>query len=95
MNGAVLLEGRQRQDPRADLFVARRDAEAAGFGQPRFLVDQLLQDATIDPHLLEHPVVDVAAVCAAVGLHLLLVDPPELGDGDVAAVDRRDHVPAA
>ena len=67
----------------------------ARLGQRRLLLDQLLDDALVDAQLLEQPVVDVAAVGAAVGLHLLLVDAAELADGDVAAVDARDDAVVA
>jgi hypothetical protein len=50
---AAFLEGRQRQDPLADLFVAGADAEAVGFGERRLLLDHLLNDALVDPELFQ------------------------------------------
>ena len=88
---AVLLERRQREDPRAHFGVARGDAQAPRLGQRRLLFDQLLHDALVDAELLEQALVHAAAVGVAIRLHLLLVDAAEPGDGDVAALDRRDH----
>ena len=83
----VLLERRKGEDPRAHFLVARRDPETVRLCQRRLFIDQLLQDATIDSHLLEQTIVDVAAVGPAVGLHLLLVDAPELTDRDGLSLD--------
>ena len=66
-----------------------------GLGQRRLFLDHLLQDPLVDAELLQQPLVDVAAVGAAVGLHLLLVDAPELADRDLLALDRCDDVARA
>ena len=63
---------------------------ALRFGQRRFLFDHLLHDALVDAELLEQLLVHVAAIGVAIRLHLLLVDPAEPPDGDVAAVDAGD-----
>ncbi len=87
----VLLEGRQRENARAHLGVARGDALAPRFGERRLFLDELLHDPLIDAELLEQALVHAAAVGVAIRLHLLLVDAAETGDGDVLALDRRDH----
>ena len=88
---SVLLERRQRENARAHFSVARGDALAPRFGQRRLFFDELLNDPLIDAELLEQALVHAAAVGVAIRLHLLLVDAAEAGDGDVLALDRRDH----
>ena len=88
----LILEGGQRQDPRAQLAVGRLDAQPVRLGERRFLVDHLLQDALVDPHLFEQAVVQVRAVGPPVSVDLLPVEPLELAGGDVAAVDRGEDI---
>ena len=86
----VFLEGRDGENPGANLGVACRQPLALRFGQRRFLFDQLLHDALVDAELLEQLLVHAAAIGVAIRLHLLLIDPAESPDGDVAAVDAGD-----
>ncbi len=83
----VLLEGRQPQDPLAQLRVAHLDAEPIGFGEHRFLVDHLTEDALLDAELPQHLIVQIAAVRLPVGLHLLVIGALKGADFDLAPFD--------
>ena len=91
----VLLERRQRLDARDDFLIARLDPELVGLGERRLFFDQPLEDPLVDAELLEQPLVHVAAVGVAVGLHLLEVDAAEAVDGDLAPVDAGDDLAGA
>ena len=60
--------------------LTRRCPGAVGLGERGLLVHHLLEDLLVDAELLQHLLVHVAAVGAAVRLQLRLVGAPELGD---------------
>ena len=89
---AVLLEGRDRDDALPQFLVGDPDAEALGFDQHGFLVDQLLEDALADAELLQHLLVELVAVRGPQRRGLLLVRALVGGDQNLPAVNRGDRV---
>ncbi len=92
---SVFLQGGERGDALPDLLIGRRDPQPRGFRECRLFLEHLLDDALVDPELLQHPFVDIGPVGAPIGLHLLLVDATEARGRDVAAVHGGDDLVVA
>ena len=89
---AVLLEGGDGEDARANLFVADRHALAPRFGDHRLLVNELLQDLLLDAQLPQELFAHLRAVGVAIRLELRRVAALKLADRDFASFDFRQDV---
>ena len=87
---SVLLKGRNLVNAPRDLGVGDGHAKPFGLSHRGPLVDQLLQDLPIDPHLLQELLVQAAAIGTLVVLQLSLIRPAEGGDGDRLAPHGRE-----
>ncbi len=88
----VLLERGELEDSLTDLDVGGRDALAAGLDEGGALVDELLEDLTVQPQLTHHGLVEARAVRITIRLQLRVVGAVELDDADWLPVDLGDRV---
>jgi hypothetical protein len=72
--------------------IAHGHAEAVGFREDGFFVDQLLDDPLRDAELPQHALVELVAVCGPQGLDLRLVGALVRSHQDFTSVDGRQDV---
>ena len=85
----VLLEGWDEVDALGHFRIAHGKPQPAGFRDRGALVDELLQNLLLDPHLFEQLLVDAAAVRTLVGLQLGQVGSTECCGRDLLVPDTR------
>ena len=88
----VLLEGRDRVNAVRDFLVGHPESQPIGLGRRGPLVDELLKDLLVDPHLLQELLVQARTIRALVRLQLRLVGTAERIHRDLLAAHRRHRV---